>query len=99
ASFTVNTTADQVDANPGDSLCAAVDGTCTLRAAVMEANALPGSDTITLPAGNFNLTISGSNEDASATGDLDITDAVIITGAGPTSALLFSGVSEGIFQV
>lgn len=38
ATFTVNSTADAVDANPGNGICAASGGACTLRAAIMEAN-------------------------------------------------------------
>jgi CSLREA domain-containing protein len=98
ADFTVNTTADAVDVNPGDGICevTATVGDCTLRAAVMEANALAGADTITLPAGLYTLTITGIDENPSAgepweavidsnasIGDLDITQDVTITGAGP----------------
>ena len=44
--FIVNTTADLPDLNTGDNLCAASDGTCTLRAAIQQANAAPGADEI-----------------------------------------------------
>lgn len=37
--FTVNSTADAFDANPGDGTCADSENRCTLRAAVQEANA------------------------------------------------------------
>ncbi len=40
ASFTVNSTIDAVDANPGDGSCDDGAGNCTLRAAIMEANTL-----------------------------------------------------------
>jgi len=43
--------ADAHDANPGDCLCADTWGLCTLRAAVEEANACPGTDTITFEGG------------------------------------------------
>jgi len=51
ATFTVGTLIDNDfsdDANPGDGVCADESplGTCTLRAAIQEANALAGSDTI-----------------------------------------------------
>ncbi|GAB4580552.1 MAG: hypothetical protein Fur0022_32940 [Anaerolineales bacterium] len=47
ASFTVNSTADGGDANPGNGVCeTATAGECTLRAAIEEANALSGTDTI-----------------------------------------------------
>jgi|CXWL01.1.fsa_nt_gi CSLREA domain-containing protein len=51
----------------------AVNG-CTLREAVIAANANPGPDTIELNAiGTYQLSIAGIGEDAAATGDLDIT--------------------------
>lgn len=83
ASFTVNTTADTVDANPGNGICADADGNCSLRAAVMEANALGGSNTVTVPVGTYTLSIGGRGEDAAATGDLDVPNGdLTITGAG-----------------
>jgi len=59
----VNSTADQVDASPGDGVCATSTGACTLRAAIQEANALPGLDTVILPAGTFNLTLAPKGAD------------------------------------
>jgi CSLREA domain-containing protein len=83
ATFAVNSNADAVDANPGDGVCqTTTPGQCTLRAAVQEANALPGADTITVPAGTYTLSIAGAGENAAATGDLDVTQDVSITGAG-----------------
>jgi CSLREA domain-containing protein len=38
ATFTVDSTADKVDAKPGDGTCATDVGSCTLRAAVQAAN-------------------------------------------------------------
>jgi|GEM_PF-3876178 len=51
--FTVGETADSVDAAPGDGTCADAGGKCTPRAAIMEANALAGADTVTVPVGTF----------------------------------------------
>jgi hypothetical protein len=51
AVFSVDASADAVDAAPGDGVRAAASSLCTLCAAVMEANALAGADTIQLPAG------------------------------------------------
>ena len=87
ASFVVNATNDAVDVNPGDGRCRTAAGTCTLRAAVMETNALGGADTVTLPAGTYTLSIVGAARDASA-GDLNITDALTLTGAGATSTMI-----------
>ena len=49
--FTVNSTLDDGDANPGDGVCRTAGGVCTLRAAIQEANALPTCSPmlITLP--------------------------------------------------
>jgi len=82
ASFVVDVTTDSVDALPGDGICADSVGACALRAAVQEANALPGPDTITLGAGTFVLSIAGAGEEVAATGDLDVTDALTFQGAG-----------------
>jgi predicted outer membrane repeat protein len=58
---------------------------CSLRQAVLAANATLGADNITLHAGTYRLTLPG--DDATGeTGDLDITDTVTIEGdpAGTT---------------
>lgn len=85
--FTVNSTLDLLDINPGDGLAEAVDPdtlerVTTLRAAIMEANALPGHDTVYLPAGYYRLSIKGADEDGCRTGDLDILDPITIQGEG-----------------
>ncbi len=83
AVFVVNVTdIDAVDANPGDGTCDIGFGTnqCTLRAAVMEANATDQVDTIVLPLNStivLNLTGNGLAE----VGDLNILKSVVITGA------------------
>ncbi|HSH03262.1 MAG TPA: CSLREA domain-containing protein, partial [Anaerolineae bacterium] len=62
-SFTVSTTVDGVDVNPGDGVCATVAGECSLRGAIQETNALTGKDIIYVPAGLYVLTIEGRGED------------------------------------
>src|SRR2546426_3780585 len=99
ATFTVNDTADAVDAVLGDGTCATAGGTCTLRAAIQEANALPGPDTIMVPAGTYLLTIEGRDEDLAVTGDLDITDDVTITGAGADRTILDGNGIDRIFDI
>jgi CSLREA domain-containing protein len=92
--FTVDSEADTVDANPGDSYCADAGGACTLRAAVQETNAWEGADTITLPAGTYLLTIPNDlpeGEDAAASGDLDILDSLTITGTGQGTTTIQGG--------
>lgn len=83
--FTVNTTSDTVDANPGDGICADANGLCSLRAAIQEANATGGGVSIRLQAGLvYPLTLAGAGEDAGATGDLDVTGLIDLLGRGAT---------------
>src|SRR6185369_4585868 len=102
AAFLVDSTVDDVDANLADNLCQTASNTCTLRAAVQQANATTSSvDTIILTGGNtYTLTITGSGEDAAATGDLDITEAVIIDRLGSSPAIIdATGLGDRVFHV
>lgn len=65
ATFTVDIAADDADAhdvNPGNGVCADNFGSCTLRAALEEANALGGTDVIAFADAftNVNLVISAT---------------------------------------
>jgi CSLREA domain-containing protein len=57
--FQVNDTNDRVDANLGDGLCRTSAGTCTLRAAIQQANMLSGADAIDLPGGVYTIRLGG----------------------------------------
>jgi CSLREA domain-containing protein len=92
AIFTVGSSQDAVDARPGDGSCATLAGACTLRAAIQEANARPGADVIDVPAGTYALAIPPLNQNDIATGDLDITDSVTISGAGAGITIVDGGV-------
>ena len=91
ATFTVTSTADAVDANLGDGVCSAASGACTLRAAIQQANALAGADTIQVPAGTYVLAIHGQNQNLAESGDLDVTGPLTIAGAGATSTIVDGG--------
>ncbi len=87
----VTTLTDVVDAN---------DGVTSLREAIILANSTLGMDVISLAAGNYTLTITGDGEDASATGDLDITDAVMITGADAMTTIIdASALGDRVFEI
>lgn len=89
ATFNVNSTLDEADANPGDGKCASTPSKqCTVRAAVMETNALGGTNVINIPAGTFFMSIPGQGEDNAASGDLDIKNNLTIIGAGKTKTEL-----------
>ncbi len=92
ATFTVNSTADLVDANIGDGLCLTSANTCTLRAAVQESNATAAADTIQLPAGIYRLGIAPVGDNLDASGDLDIVRSVNIVGAGRATTVIDGGV-------
>lgn len=86
AGFTVNSTADTSDNVPGDGLCDDGSGQCTLRAAIEEANALAGTDVITLPAGTYTL----------ALGELNITSDIVIQGA---DAVVDANLNSRVFKI
>ena len=79
--FVVNSTHDATDAEPADGICAAPGGSCTLRAAIREANNRVNA-IVRLPPGTYRLTIVGADEDHSDTGDLDIHADVTLVGLG-----------------
>lgn len=60
--FTVNSIGNDADDNPGDGICriASDPARCTLRAAIEEANARPGFDTIVFSIGPTTILVSGS---------------------------------------
>jgi CSLREA domain-containing protein len=89
ATITPNTTSDELDAG----------GTCSLREAISSANgdtaiggcpAGSGTDTIVLTGGStYVRSLTGGNEDANASGDLDIrTDPLAIQVAGAGGAII-----------
>lgn len=95
ATFVVNTTNDTVDATPGDGTCADASAACSLRAAISEANALAGDDTITVPAGAYTQTLVAANDDANAGGDWDITSNITINGADAATTFLQAAATAG----
>lgn len=94
--FTLNTTADGLDANAGDGVCETEpgNGVCTLRAAILETNALPGADTINMPAGTYLLSLT-------ANGDIDILQDLTIVGAGANQTFIEAvpDLNDRIFDV
>lgn len=77
--FTVNSTTDAADAVAGNGVCATSGGVCTLRAAVEEANALAGSDTINLAAATYTLTLNN---------DLNVTSVITLNGVSQTTTII-----------
>ena len=91
ATFTVTKTEDTADGK--------CDADCSLREAIIAANATPAADQIVVPAGTYQLTIKGPGEDAAATGDLDLTEPVEVLGAGARSTIVRGDGTDRVFDV
>lgn len=88
--FTVDRT-DDPDPTTAQGCDDAVANDCSLRGAVVKANASTGvADVITLPssAAPYTLTIPEDGFNAGAGGDLDVTDDLTIDGGGATSTVI-----------
>jgi len=90
ATFTVDSSLDVPDVNPGDGVCATSANVCTLRAAVQEANALVvvGTNTINIPAGTYTVTSR-----------IQIQASVDIFGENAATTIISGGSTQPIFQV
>lgn len=82
---------DRADDTAAATACTAAPNDCSLRGAIINANNDPGAAPVVInlqPATTYNLTIAnGNQENASATGDLDINTtlhSVTIVGGGST---------------
>jgi CSLREA domain-containing protein len=101
APLLVTTTADELTKN----------GKCSLREAIIAANtnkavdACPAGssyydDTIILGSGTYSLTLQGKNEDAAATGDLDIKSKIKIIGASDGQTTIDArDLSDRVFHI
>jgi CSLREA domain-containing protein len=98
--FNVNTTADFVSSN--SSACASnVSGQCSLREAIVEANAnSSGTTTIMIPNSTYTLTIPRSDFTSGPTydahyGTLDVTESVNLVGASQNGTIIQAGTNSG----
>ncbi|MFZ1757468.1 MAG: Ig-like domain-containing protein [Caldilineaceae bacterium] len=99
ADFHVTSLEEGSDLNPGDGICAATGG-CTLRAALEEANARPGPQTIALGYGVHQLNISEESGRLRASSTpLLVTDAVTITGLSPDRTIVNANGQSRVIQV
>lgn len=97
--YIVTAFGDSVDADPGDGVSVDVNGQSTLRAAINEANARVGADTILLGTGVYTLSLFGLGEDNALLGDLDITDDLTIIGAGSGRTIIDADFLDRIFHI
>ncbi len=66
----------------------AVANDCSLRGAIIVANATMDLDTIIVPAGVYTLTVGPAGDDGALSGDLDITNDVTLVGAGALATII-----------
>ena len=102
--FHVTTNIDSVDINIGNGECADSRGRCSLRAAIQESNASSGAFTIYLPVGEYELNLSGDEEDHEeddSIGDLDIRQDIEIIGGGKDSTFITasSSLNDRLFEI
>ena len=100
--FTTTFDVDRTDDTAAATACTAAPNDCSLRGAIIAANADLSADpvVINLQAGTtYNLTIpNATQENAAATGDLDITTtlhSVTIAGGGPSTVIDAAGLTSG----
>src|ERR1043166_1662504 len=100
--FTTNLNVDRTDDVAAASACTVAANDCSLRGAIINANAAVGATpiVINLQAGTiYNLTLANATqENAAASGDLDITTSlhsVTIVGGGPTTIINAAGLNSG----
>ena len=99
--YAVTTGRDLPDTDLLDPECVTTDDSlCSLRAAIQQANQTPEEDTITLSGVTYALTLSGTGEDDSATGDLDVTTPIVISGGSfATTVIDGKKLKDRIFDV
>ena len=83
---------------PADTLDGVCDSDCSLREAVVAANARNGRDVIVLPPGFYRLSRAGAGEDHAATGDLDVRYPLTVIGAGADKTVIDGGGLDRVFD-
>lgn len=81
-----------------DSADGACTADCSLREAILAANATPGSDVVLLGAGTYVLSLAGS-DDSGAAGDLDVTGELVLIGAGADRTTIDGGAVDRVLHV
>lgn len=85
-----------VESDGNDGTC---DSHCTLREAVLAANDALGGDMVVLQPGTYLITLEGAGENSAAFGDLDVTDPLVVLGAGARHTVIDGGGLDRVFDV
>ncbi|MEO8010644.1 MAG: choice-of-anchor Q domain-containing protein [Dokdonella sp.] len=101
--YTVDTGSDRVDIDTDDGICRTSVNTCSLRAAIMQANhrLAGGTATIMLPAGFYELArpINGDNGDLNLTQANTANEFIAIVGAGAAVTIIDGNQLDGVFTI
>jgi hypothetical protein len=104
--FQVDSLLDEVDVNSSDGICRTAANTCTLRAAVMQANAASGAGaTILLSSATYPLIIPASGANGPENGDLNLVtpgggDPLIsIVGTGEATTIIDANQIDRVLKV
>lgn len=105
--YLVDSSTDRIDDDTADGICHTSEGTCTLRAAIMQGNHLDvPAIRIEVPAGTYTITIprGGAAFDADDTGDFNLApfngnQTVYIHGAGAADTIIDGHHTERVFFV
>jgi CSLREA domain-containing protein len=100
ATITVTTTADELNTNSKCSLREAIRAAnLNTRVGACPAGSSSGTDTISVPAGTYILTITGMGEQAAQTGDLDVTGPTKIAGVSAANTIIDGNRSDRVLDV
>lgn len=88
--FTVDVTTDGNDANPNDGICATIDGNCTFRAALQEAELSATPVVIELPEGTYDWSLGELFLDG---GDIEV------MGSGARTTIIDAAQSSRFFDL
>lgn len=95
--FTVNTTDDRGDKTPGDGVCEMRKNVCSLRAAIEEANASAGTDTIQFDiSGTGPHTIQANKSPLPSISEPVVIDATTQSGYAGTPVIELDGNNAGV---
>jgi predicted outer membrane repeat protein len=103
--FTVDSIADLPDKDVADGMCLTDSGTCTLRAAVMQADVIAIDTTIILPTGTYVLSRPALGADEPDGGDLNLTaplsgnPVMTITGSGAATTIIDANNIDRVLHV
>jgi len=95
--FGVNAAVQYLVTKTDDTNDGTCDGDCSLREAISASNANPGA--VIVPAGTYDLTIGGPDEDDNNSGDLDLISSMGLYGAGMTQTIIDAHHIDRVLQL